>query len=88
MVNRRDYRVKMWSGRVYWRKRRFLRIDFSSPPEELNRPAFDDITTGSSDILPRETVTITPSPSSASSSERRGRKRVQFQEQPLRRCSR
>ena len=85
--NRRDYRVKMQSGRVYWRNRRFLRIDYSSPPEEPDRPADDDIPAGSSDVLPQEAVNI-PSPNPASSTGRRGRKRVQFQEQPLRRSSR
>lgn len=48
--NRRDYRIKMQSGRVYWRNRRFIRLDHmggttsatNTEPED-NNPA-DQVT--------------------------------------------
>ena len=77
MGNRRDYRIKMQSGRVYWRNRRFLRIDYTTPPEEPDPPAADDISAGPSDVLSQETA-IAPSPIPVGSNGRRGRKRAQF----------
>ena len=65
-----------WS-RVYWRNRRFLRIDCTTPPEEPDPPAADDISAGPSDVLSQETA-IAPSPIPVGSTERRCRKRAQF----------
>jgi hypothetical protein len=85
--NRRDYRVKMQSGRVYWRNRRFLRIDYTQPSSVVAPPQPDGTAVEASEDVAEQT--IDQPPVAPTTSNRRGRRRVQFDmQQPPRRSAR